>query len=220
MVVGLPGFGGLGLGLTEGEGMGEGVEGGKGWVEKWFAPGKTTASACTAIAYAAGLMCGWGTIWGLEMVVFGGYQGWAMRVRRRLRRSRGGGDGNGEKGDEKEDDGEKQKGVEGNLNGGASMNGNDVNTNGNTIRKRKTQQSQSPGEKHEEKGKKWTVDETVDLEKYEYYWEPYPDNGTFWERLDWVMDIFNSFRGAGTFLLPLLSSPFFSFSHPRSQRKN
>ncbi|EGO53690.1 hypothetical protein NEUTE1DRAFT_93246 [Neurospora tetrasperma FGSC 2508] len=191
VVVGLPGFGGLGLGSTEG---GQG----------WFTPGTTTASACTALSYAAGLMGGWGTIWGLETVVFGGYQGVAMRVRRRVRTGRVNG---------------QEEGVEGELKNGI-VNGNlntETNGNGNgnpdtaNLRRRNLKGSgkvassastdtemQSPGEnEHKEKGKRWTVDETIDLDKYEYYWEPYPDNGTFWERLDWVMDMFNSFRGAG-----------------------
>ncbi|CCC06438.1 unnamed protein product [Sordaria macrospora k-hell] len=69
-----------------------------------------------------------------------------------------------------------------------------------TSTKADQSQSQSPlvlGENHGANGQRWTVDETVDLDKYEYYWEPYPDRGTAWERLDWVMDMFNSFRGAG-----------------------
>lgn len=205
VVVGLPGFVGLGLGL----GSAEGGDGGEGM--GWFRPGTTTASACTALSYAAGLMGGWGTIWGLETVVFGGYQGVAMRVRRRVRGGR----------------------VEGELKNGI-VNGNlNTETNGNKnpdtadLRRRNLNGSekvalsastdtktQSPGEnEHKEKGKRWTVDETIDFDKYEYYWEPYPDNGTIWERLDWVMDMFNTFRGAGTFLFFFFFS-FFSFSPP------
>ncbi|KAK3395892.1 hypothetical protein B0T20DRAFT_455688 [Sordaria brevicollis] len=269
VVVGLPGFqlhfGGLGSPTTtEGEGYEYGG-GGEGGYKGWMKAGKTTASACTAMAYAAGLMCGWGTIWGLEAVVFGGYQGWGMRVRRRLRR-RG---SDGKDGEEKSrKDGKRVKGelrvgfVDGDVDG--TMNSNS-NTNGSANRRRRQSKSESIGvkrgswgpdttdlrrrnlnpsdmfdskgwelvdagygkvalptststftetndtskaintnqshrsaeRKQEDKGQRWTIDETVDLDKYEYYWEPYPDQGTLGQRLDWVMDMFNSFRGAG-----------------------
>ncbi|KAK3495879.1 hypothetical protein B0T13DRAFT_530624 [Neurospora crassa] len=216
VVVGLPGFGGLGLGLGFGSTEGGGDE------EKgmgWFSPGRTTtASACTALSYAAGLMGGWGTIWGLETVVFGGYQGVAMRVRRRRRRlknGRGGGGGSGGQATQtRTQEGEKGGIVNGNLNTETNGNGNghpdtadlprrrNLNGSGKVAssasRTTESTETQSPGEnEHKEKGKRWTVDETIDFDKYEYYWEPYPDNGIIWERLDWVMDMFNSFRGAG-----------------------
>lgn len=208
VVVGLPGFGGLST---------EGGEGG------WFRSGTTTASACTALSYAAGLMGGWGTIWGLETVVFGGYQGVAMRVRRRLKNDRGGDGGRDHDGGQAtQTQTQEEKGgiVNGNLN--TETNGNrdpdtaDLrrrNLNGSSkvasLASTESTETQSPGEnEHKEKGKRWTVDETTDLDKYEYYWEPYPDNGTIWERLDWVMDMFNSFRGAGTLFF------FFSFPFP------
>ncbi|KAK3497974.1 uncharacterized protein B0T23DRAFT_354523 [Neurospora hispaniola] len=191
VVVGLPGFGGP---STE---RGEG----------WFTPGTTTtASACTALSYAAGLMGGWGTIWGLETVVFGGYQGVAMRVRRRLKNDHGGGG----QPTRTQTQGEKGGIVNGNTNISGNGNGNS-NPDTANLRRRNLNgsakvassastdtETQSPGEnEHKEKEKTWMVDETIDLDKYEYYWEPYPDNGTIWERLDWVMDMFNSFRGAG-----------------------
>lgn len=247
IVVGLPGFGGFAL-----EENGDGERGG---IWRWFTtPRKTTASACTAMAYAAGLMCGWGTIWGLETVVFGGYQGVAMRVRRRLRRS---GSDIPAQGKEMANGIQDGKLVNGEPNGGfVNTNGTAAKTRGSkseqnglikrgswgpdttdlrrrnlsiscgwdladteyekkvavstslpiestkTSTKADQSQSQSPlvlGENHGANGQRWTVDETVDLDKYEYYWEPYPDRGTVWERLDWVMDMFNSFRGAGTF---------------------
>ncbi|KAK3948642.1 hypothetical protein QBC32DRAFT_268485 [Pseudoneurospora amorphoporcata] len=223
IVVGLPGFGGR---VVEQEG------GSGGWVGRWFVPGKTTASACTAMAYAAGLMCGWGTIWGLETVVFGGYQGWAMRVRRRLRTGSGSGSGQPTRGEEVVNQKKHGKGAEGELNG-RPVNGT-TTTNDTTAKRQQSKSEQNNGIRNGSwgpdttafhrrrnlnlssmfekesweladtafgkvapKGQRWTVDETVDLDKYEYYWEPYPDQGTVWERLDWVMDMFNSFRGAG-----------------------
>lgn len=252
LVVGLPGFGGFGLGLEGSEGEDGVMEGG---LKKWFKAGKTTASACTAIAYAAGLMCGWGTIWGLETVVFGDYQRWGMRVRRRLKVKGGVAEGEGKDG---KGTGVVVEGKHGKLRNGpvdvdgiANGNTNTITNGSNTAANRQqskserngikrgswgpdtidlrrrnrnissswesadtgygkvasptssiksTETQQGPGDNHESKGQRWTVDETVDLDKYEYYWEPYPDQGTIWERLDWVMDMFNSFRGAGKFV--------------------
>ncbi|KAI8314567.1 hypothetical protein K4K59_002648 [Colletotrichum sp. SAR11_240] len=37
----------------------------------------------------------------------------------------------------------------------------------------------------------------VNVDKYEYYWQSYPENGTFVERLGWVVDLYTNFRGVG-----------------------
>ncbi|KAK0734254.1 membrane bound O-acyl transferase family-domain-containing protein, partial [Lasiosphaeria miniovina] len=34
-------------------------------------------------------------------------------------------------------------------------------------------------------------------EAYEHYWQPFPEGGTFLDRLDWVWDLYSSFRGVG-----------------------
>lgn len=37
----------------------------------------------------------------------------------------------------------------------------------------------------------------VNLDEYEYYWQAYPEDGTFLERLSWVIDLYTNFRGVG-----------------------
>ncbi|KAF9878999.1 hypothetical protein CkaCkLH20_03232 [Colletotrichum karsti] len=37
----------------------------------------------------------------------------------------------------------------------------------------------------------------ANVDEYEYYWQSYPDNGTFMERLGWVVDLYTNFRGVG-----------------------
>lgn len=35
------------------------------------------------------------------------------------------------------------------------------------------------------------------LPEYEYYWEPYPADGSFWERIVWSVDFMTALRGQG-----------------------
>ncbi|KAH8884464.1 hypothetical protein GQ53DRAFT_390910 [Thozetella sp. PMI_491] len=55
-----------------------------------------------------------------------------------------------------------------------------------------------PGEKSSGGGQV-APDESVAaaLIEYEYYWQSYPENGSFLERLDWSMDLATAFRGSG-----------------------
>ncbi|KAK3341631.1 membrane bound O-acyl transferase family-domain-containing protein [Lasiosphaeria hispida] len=58
--------------------------------------------------------------------------------------------------------------------------------------------------------RKGMVDESMALmrEGDEYYWQAYPEGETFWVRLEWVWDLYCSFRGAGwTFAIPSIPSP-------------
>ncbi|KAF6818628.1 hypothetical protein CSOJ01_01793 [Colletotrichum sojae] len=48
----------------------------------------------------------------------------------------------------------------------------------------------------------------VHLDEYEYYWQSYPENGTFVERLGWVVDLYTNFRGVGwSWAVPSVPSP-------------
>ncbi|KAK0731713.1 hypothetical protein B0H67DRAFT_654594 [Lasiosphaeris hirsuta] len=113
-----------------------------------------TSSRNFAVAYAAGLVAAWGTLWGgcLVGVMRVQWAGGRVRVR---------------------------KGT--------------VGTAGTAGR-----------------GVAVVVDESVALMRRgdEYYWQAYPEGGTFWERLEWVWDLYCSFRGAGwTFAIPSIPSP-------------
>ncbi|KAL0939366.1 uncharacterized protein CTRU02_205976 [Colletotrichum truncatum] len=37
----------------------------------------------------------------------------------------------------------------------------------------------------------------VNVDEFEYYWQSYPGNGTFLQRLGWVLDLYTNFRGVG-----------------------
>ncbi|KAK2058683.1 hypothetical protein LY76DRAFT_51158 [Colletotrichum caudatum] len=48
----------------------------------------------------------------------------------------------------------------------------------------------------------------VNLDEYEYYWQAYPESGTFLERLSWVLDLYTNFRGVGwSWAVPSVPSP-------------
>lgn len=53
-----------------------------------------------------------------------------------------------------------------------------------------------------------TLDESVAalVDDWEYYWEPYPEDGTFMTRLGWVVSLYLSFRGVGMFDFSLFPS--------------
>lgn len=56
-------------------------------------------------------------------------------------------------------------------------------------------------------GKKRKADQVtapeVNLQEYEYYWQTFPENGPFSERLGWVIDLYTNFRGVGKEIVPL-----------------
>ncbi|KAH9902029.1 membrane bound O-acyl transferase family-domain-containing protein [Xylariomycetidae sp. FL2044] len=41
------------------------------------------------------------------------------------------------------------------------------------------------------------LDELAEKQEFEYYWQDYPENASFWTRLDWSFDIVSSFRLTG-----------------------
>jgi hypothetical protein len=47
----------------------------------------------------------------------------------------------------------------------------------------------------DKKARKKSTDE--EIEEYEFYWQPYPENGTFLERLRWSIDLVTNFTLAG-----------------------
>ncbi|KAK1987931.1 membrane bound O-acyl transferase family-domain-containing protein [Colletotrichum cereale] len=48
----------------------------------------------------------------------------------------------------------------------------------------------------------------VNLDEYKYHWQAYPENGTFLERLSWVIDLYTNFRGVGwSWAVPSVPSP-------------
>ncbi|KAK0632824.1 hypothetical protein B0T14DRAFT_417151 [Immersiella caudata] len=55
------------------------------------------------------------------------------------------------------------------------------------------------GEEEKKPRTRESVDESVAavLDKWEYFWEPYPEEGSFVERLGWVISLYLSFRGVG-----------------------
>ncbi|KAK5663262.1 hypothetical protein OQA88_3689 [Cercophora sp. LCS_1] len=63
------------------------------------------------------------------------------------------------------------------------------------------------GAKNEDEKRKH-VDESVEKlpDGYEHYWQPYPEDRPFLERLGWVCALYLSFRGVGRFVYPLFAS--------------
>jgi hypothetical protein len=71
------------------------------------------------------------------------------------------------------------------------------------LRRRRTRK----GEERELRRRE-AVDESVRgvVDEFEYYWEAYPEDGSFMERLGWVVSLYLSFRGVGRFF----EKPFWS----------
>ncbi|KAK3943608.1 hypothetical protein QBC46DRAFT_376579 [Diplogelasinospora grovesii] len=177
---------------------------------------QTTSSTSMAVAYATGLMAAWGTIWGLTVVVFmEDVQVRAARVDRRPRQHSNGGIRDGSANGHAQD---------GNGNG-MVRNGNGTghvgNGNGNGHIRVTTEKGERLDKEAETetKGKRrvW-VDESVAavINDHEYYWQPFPETGSFMERLGWVCDLYTSFRGTGwNWAVRTISTPHFSgFNSP------
>ncbi|OHE97839.1 hypothetical protein CORC01_06874 [Colletotrichum orchidophilum] len=69
-----------------------------------------------------------------------------------------------------------------------------------------------PGLRKRAGGKKRKADRVtapeVNLNEYEYYWQAFPENGSFSERLGWVIDLYTNFRGVGwTWAVSSVPSP-------------
>jgi len=158
-----------------------------------------TSSTNMAVGYATGLIASWGTVWALANLVFlPDAQVEAKRIRRRRKVK------------------VEVKAKEGNgsaVNGSSSddaLNGGAKGGYGGTVGPIRTLKT----------------DKTVVLfdgqYEYEHYWQPYPENGSFAERFDWVMDLYHSYRGIGEDNppTPTLCPLSFVYITPESSNRN
>ncbi|KDN68977.1 hypothetical protein CSUB01_07346 [Colletotrichum sublineola] len=143
---------------------------------------KDTSSTNMSMSYVAGLSAFWGILFGLTMLVFTAPQFEYERVVRRKAK--------------------KPASSSGSSNPSSRTSSPDDRTaspNGSGFRKR--------GGNKKRRAARVTAPE-VNLDEHEYYWQAYPENGTFLERLSWVIDLYTSFRGAGwSWAVPSVPSP-------------
>ncbi len=142
-----------------------------------------TSSENVAMAYAAGMVASWGTMWGGALVLGlgrGDVQRDFARVERRKRKAR------------------REGGTNGGVNGSASGRAAADRGSGDVDEEvRKRRRAEVP-------------DESVALvvDEYEHYWQPFPEDAPFKERFYWVWDLYLAFRGIGkSLLLPSLFHP-------------
>ncbi|KAH7376031.1 hypothetical protein B0T11DRAFT_271447 [Plectosphaerella cucumerina] len=149
------------------------------------------SSTNLAMSYAAGMYAFWSIMHNFALLVWMRPQFEAERVQRRKRQaltstvnmemSRGDTSGSQIPQDGSAVRREGQAVGNGVLNGhsGPGLNGSTIKENGHTT----TQSEQTaPG---------------ANTAVYEYYWQPFPEHGTFLERLHWSLDLYATFRGAG-----------------------
>ncbi len=79
----------------------------------------------------------------------------------------------------------------------AELEGHDNrNRNGTASGASQRKNAEKPSEAEQE-----APDESIAavIQEYEYYWQSYPSEGSFPERLDWAFDLVTAFRGSGVY---------------------
>ncbi|KAJ2905352.1 hypothetical protein MKZ38_005651 [Zalerion maritima] len=139
---------------------------------------RSTSSANFATAYAAGLLGSWGIMWGATVLVFTRPQFEYELISRRRRQGQGR---------------ETRIGLE---NGGCNSHAG--GERGDWSKPDAQGQGQEPNSKPEIQMDRLDEDVKRSLsEGYEYYWQPYPADAPFLDRLRWSINLSMSFRGAG-----------------------
>jgi hypothetical protein len=132
-----------------------------------------TSSTNMAFSYAAGLMGFWGCLSSMALLVWTRPQFEMERIRKRRKRAGALQNGSAE---------------HGRSNGAATTGAVAGNGEVSEVKRRLAAADAKVAE-----------DETVKDAEYEHYWQAFPEDGTFLERLDWVIDLMTNFRGAGEY---------------------
>ncbi|ROT36910.1 hypothetical protein SODALDRAFT_361742 [Sodiomyces alkalinus F11] len=76
-------------------------------------------------------------------------------------------------------------------------------------RRREKQEPQPTGTTHSgSRSRDQATAPGSDTKQFEYYWQAFPVDGTFLERLEWAFDLYSTFRGAGwNWAVPNIPSP-------------
>ncbi|KAI0600249.1 membrane bound O-acyl transferase family-domain-containing protein [Biscogniauxia sp. FL1348] len=147
---------------------------------------RNVSSMNFASAYGVGLIAAWGTIWNLALLVWTRPQWDAKRVhiRRKTRKDAAGKPPNG---DITHDSATPLP------NGNASTRANGPGAISKDLRKRQTRATREDAAAVPDQPAS-----TTDLsQEYEYYWQEYPADASFWTRLDWVIALVTNMRMTG-----------------------
>ena len=194
-----------------------------------------TSSSNMAAAYGTGLMISFSTLWGLTLLVWTKPQFEAARVEKRRRTAKRPGSNTAwtgtREGDREEAGGVGEKRQEAEVNGIRKRKQDHSAPQTNGFTRDKSQESQS-GHASSEKIQASEVcyergnpqgnapDESIAavLDEYEYYWQPFPIEGSFLQRLSWSFDLVTAFRGSGTScpveVISILTRPYLFSSLP------
>jgi hypothetical protein len=144
------------------------------------------SSTNMASAYASGLAGAWGTLWGMNVLIWTRPQFEAERVERRLKSKTT--DSNG-----------SAAGHNGHANGGLLQRHPNGALSKSQMADKLSNHATAPDE---------TVTAALSA-GYEYYWQAYPSTSPLSTRLDWVIDYVTSFRGVGWTPTGISSIPSF-----------
>ena len=141
-----------------------------------------------AAAFGVGLVGCFGVFWGGGLVVLGDWsEGGFRRVERRRVGGEGGGGGVGVDG---------EAGVSGSGSGYGQGQGHGQGYSGDYAVRQRLAAKQ--GEEEEEEEEESTTTNNTPRQKCgPLFWQPYPSSAPILDRLDWLIDLFISFRGVG-----------------------
>jgi hypothetical protein len=157
-----------------------------------------TSSTNMACAYAAGLLGTWAIVWNAALLVFMDPQGGSRRAEKRRKAMR-----REQRSAAKDSLAKSVAGYGLALGEGTEAGGLYEHANGvNGHRSIKADIGASPTKRADSSAPDESVAAVMD--EYEYFWQPFPEDGSFLTRLDWAFDLCTAFRGAGRFHDPPL----------------
>ncbi|KAI5927819.1 membrane bound O-acyl transferase family-domain-containing protein [Camillea tinctor] len=152
---------------------------------------RSVSSMNFASAYGAGLIAAWGTIWNFALLVWTRPQWDAkrMHIRKRTRSETAGKHLNGHS------TSQSALRVQ-SCDGTATANGHSQGAASKIPRKRQTHAKEAAAVVSDQPTNQPTSTTDLDQE-YEYYWQEYPTDASFWTRLDWVLALITNVRMTG-----------------------
>ncbi|KAI6350785.1 hypothetical protein MCOR25_010393 [Pyricularia grisea] len=179
--------------------------------------GRHTRSDNLAVTYATGILAAWGTLWALTSLVIRRPQYDAERVNKRRKQQNG--SARGRSGSSSR--ASPERAYSSALSSSGIENGNGSKTNGVSNGTSNGNGSERLITKRRRKSVRFLVAPDEDVAKsifnndMEYYWQAFPEDAPFRERLSWAYDYYTAWRGSGwNFAIPTIPS----FDPPRQSR--
>lgn len=154
-----------------------------------------TSSMSMATGFGVGLVSMWFMVWAATWLVWNDPQRDAKRINRRKKIPATGEFMNGNaRGDSETNMGTTRETMNGHVEGNPGLR---QRTKMNEMTNGAAGKAEADVVDGDSNGHAAQPNIDPDEEQYEYYWEPYPTNGSLYQRLDWVLDLVLNFRGPG-----------------------